>query len=466
MADPQQRYNRKRLILLLALLLLLNSICWMLLQSSDEARYAPPPDLKFYPEWAHLYDFYQPQESWLIPIPGVAAKSNRELVDHTPWLSAQSAPTVAGVYGINVVNSSQDAATGFVLEISPSPEFPEEQVRAYWLSQRIGAVPVNAPGVYYVRSRAVEENQRLSRLSNSVRVEIVAEAILAKNAPLPEPRSLTPQPPPPALVAQGPTEKPARLKPAILRAKTPLKKLAAIPVEPPPRPIVEKPRTPSNVPKSVVKAPPVDSAPNRNYSSSMLQFEGSVFSMVSKNQVNVGANSPLGTLVNLRWQKWFPRWGYEARLKTKMFSLNDDAKSSSPRQLEGRIMYRTFTPVWFNLAREMQWSYILGAELFRNPGTPYYSPQYDLFKIGMGTDFKVFRNWQTGGEILYGYGLDASQKFEVSGHIDYFMNQGWSLGAGYRVHFFIAGSEAATPDGVLPFREAYGEAFSVLRWHY
>ena len=79
--------------------------------------------------------------------------------------------------------------------------------------------------------------------------------------------------------------------------------------------------------------------------------------------------------------------------------------------------------------------------------------------------FPLGRKWDTGGEAVYGVGLETSTKFEASGHLNYVVYPHWSLGVGYRVHYFAAGSEKTTPF-ILPYREAYGEGFSVLRYSY
>jgi hypothetical protein len=42
----------------------------------------------------------------------------------------------------------------------------------------------------------------------------------------------------------------------------------------------------------------------------------------------------------------------------------------------------------------------------------------------------------------------------------------WSVGVGYRVHLFEAGSASSAPSGGIPYREGFGEAFTVLRKHY
>lgn len=67
---------------------------------------------------------------------------------------------------------------------------------------------------------------------------------------------------------------------------------------------------------------------------------------------------------------------------------------------------------------------------------------------------------------MYGAGSDQSSKYEVSGFFHYYLDPRWSMGAGYRVHLFQAGTPESSPDGSMPYREGYGEGYSVLRWNY
>lgn len=110
-------------------------------------------------------------------------------------------------------------------------------------------------------------------------------------------------------------------------------------------------------------------------------------------------------------------------------------------------------------------SWLAGIELYRNQGNGPFSKGYDLLKTGLTFEFPLLSRWETGGELIYGYGFDSSTKYEISGHIHYFLLEEWTFGVGYRLHLFQAGSEATTPYG-LPYREGFGEGYSAVKWHY
>ena len=81
-------------------------------------------------------------------------------------------------------------------------------------------------------------------------------------------------------------------------------------------------------------------------------------------------------------------------------------------------------------------------------------------------EFPVSQRWMMGGEFVFGFGTEGSQKQGISGHFNYFISPRWTLGAGYRLHMFNAGSAAFAGANVLPYREGYIESYSVLDYHF
>jgi hypothetical protein len=206
---------------------------------------------------------------------------------------------------------------------------------------------------------------------------------------------------------------------------------------------------------------------NRKFNSSKFFLEGSGMTMFSSEQVDQ-TDQPIAMLLGIRVQKWFESIGLEASLKAKAMNVNEAASDVSPLQAEGRFHYRL--PMKWNLfskLNESQISAILGFEAYRNNSSSrLFSQQYDLIKAGFSLSFPLLNRWDTGGEVLYGYGMDRSTKTEIAGYVNYYLRREWSMGMGYRIHLFEAGSTASSGAGYLPYREGFGEGYSVLRWHY
>lgn len=205
---------------------------------------------------------------------------------------------------------------------------------------------------------------------------------------------------------------------------------------------------------------------NDSYRSNRVELEGSAWTLQSKEQAYRGAEPPISTGIGVRLFHWWDQNGIEASYKTKALDANATGGEVSPQQLEARYHRRFVGGVPFNLARELEMTLFAGFEMYRNSGSTLFSAEYDLFKFGTSIEFPLGNRWDTGGEFVYGIGTDSSRKYEISGNFHYFLNRDWSLGAGYRVHLFEAGSPKASPVRLLPYREGYTEGFSVLRFHY
>jgi hypothetical protein len=207
---------------------------------------------------------------------------------------------------------------------------------------------------------------------------------------------------------------------------------------------------------------------NLGFVSSKINLEGAVSTMISKEQLNLGKGNPIGLLAGIHWMRWQDDVGLEAHFKTKALDVaTDSGVTSSPFQLEVRLHKRR-SLAWspFSDLGYSQVSIFGGYEYYRNSksGSPF-SGKYELFKLGLSLEFPFSRNWDTGGEFGFGLGLDKSTKYEIGGHLNYYLQKDNSVGVGYRVHLFVAGSAEVSPFG-LPYREAFGEGYSVIRWHY
>lgn len=217
---------------------------------------------------------------------------------------------------------------------------------------------------------------------------------------------------------------------------------------------------------------------NTQYASSTFDVEAGTMAMYSSLQLQMTAEdqdvaTPLAGMIHLRARRWYGSDGIDGTIGVKGMSLNVEGETSSPTQIEARYLHQwaiRFNP--FFSFRDMRFISILGIEHYSNSSATVYSPGYNLAKVGFGLAFPALRSWDTGGEVVYGLNQNADQKYEVSGFMHYFLKRNWSLGAGYRVHIFISGSEASAPTPsdslipILPFKEGFGEAYSVLRYHY
>ena len=396
----------------------------------------------------------------------------------------------------------------FVLEYSRSPGFSEDVTRIDWRANKGISLKMNTPGVIYLRVRGVNQKMQITSFSDIVQLRTTKPELPTVPTLVRERFQLHPHETVKVNWVQTPTAKKYRVEITdkngkVVEARTVQKNgyewqptkvgsyqmsvssldewgrrsvepaQATIQVKPDLRVIhkdIAKKKEPEiRKPSAVAPAESMISTsisndsgkPNLGLDSSKLQVEGAVFTMHAQDQED-RSNVLAFTARTLNW--WGPN-GFEGSLKSKAASLSEDSNSPSPMQLEARYHHRWFLP--FNLfsSGHTQFSLIAGYEFYRNPVVGY-SPQYDLLKTGFSVDFPLFHRWDTGGEILYGYGLDSSTKYEISGRINYYLQRNWSMGVGYRIHLFQAGSDKSAPPMGVPYREGYGEGYSVLRWHY
>lgn len=205
---------------------------------------------------------------------------------------------------------------------------------------------------------------------------------------------------------------------------------------------------------------------NREYPSSKISVEGAGFSIYSQEQVEQGRQIPTATTFGLRVMSWLGENGFEGAFKTKVATITSAQSSeASPTQFEARYHRRLNIP--FNPLSGLgtsQLSFIVGYESYRNPSTDYFISRYDIIKAGLSFTLPIYNQWDTGAEMLYGINLNQSKKYEVAGFVNYYLKSDWSIGVGYRANVFEA-SAYNSPTGA-PYREAYSEGSSVLRWSY
>ncbi len=342
-----------------------------------------------------------------------------------------------GMSDLRVSFEGHNELLNFIVEIAEDPKFPAAEAKAVWSSAQGFNVTLSEIKTIFIRTRGVNEKFQVTGLSEVTRIDVEREV-------------LPPPPEPPRLAQQEPEK-----------------------IETLPEPILEKIEPPMRAPSSIATSTldiktQMPSYINRTYPNSKLSFEGAAFSMYSQEQVAQGKQNPTALLMGVRYLQWFGKSGVEASFKAKLMSLTSSSGGdSSPTQAELRYHFRWRLPFsLFNRGRDSQVSWLLGYEYYRNPeGQQIFSPSYDLVKTGPTFSFPVANRWDTGGELLYGLGFDSSKKYEVSGFLNYYVESNWSFGVGYRLHLFEAGSVSSSPAG-LPFREGFGEGYSVLRWHY
>jgi len=207
---------------------------------------------------------------------------------------------------------------------------------------------------------------------------------------------------------------------------------------------------------------------NDKYKASFFSMDGFLWQLYSSLQVVRNQPAPISAGVGVNFLNWWNQWGAEGEVKTGLANpLSSDASSagSNFEDLEVRAHYRINTGFPFGWARELQSSVFAGVEIYKNSAN-YFSDGYNLAKVGLSFHFPVWRHWSSGGEFVYGTNADGSTKQEISGFLHYYLQKNFSFGVGYRLHFYQAGSAASAPEGLLPYREGYTEAYSALGYHF
>lgn len=402
-------------------------------------------------------------------------------------------------------------AVGYVAEASLTPNFLPESTRIFWSPTIQPKLSFYRPGSYYYRFRVVTKDQELSDWSATqvyhvVRPKIPNAPILAKQSAreftLGQFVNLTWQSDSVQTITEFFDEKGRKIyeqkgqhlswtapKEGIYRVRayaldkynrpSPSSKVAVLKVLPKPSPKLRSlpmklaqekslPRQPTSVESTnAMKLSDIKALEpsNQKYRSSQLSAQGFLWTLQSSQQYYQGKENPVATGLGLHGITWWDQVGLQGSFKSGVLAANKEGAQTSMKDIEARVHYRFLTRFPFGLARELQTTVFGGYEIHRNSGD-LFANQYDLVKFGTSLEFPLLNRWSAGGEFVYGLGPDGSNKQEVSGNLNYFISRDWSLGIGYRINHFTAGSEASAPGGYLPYKEGYTEGYSILNFHF
>lgn len=202
---------------------------------------------------------------------------------------------------------------------------------------------------------------------------------------------------------------------------------------------------------------------NDGYKLPKFSMNAFVWNLISSEQLANNTSTPSVTGIGVKVMHWIKNQGFSAFLKSGIASTG--GSQSQLKSLEGLYHYR-FIMSSDRFFRELQVSLVAGFETYRNVSDLVFSSKYDLIKVGVNSSFPWRDKWVGTGAFVVGYGLDGSTKYEVSGEVDYYLNKAWSLGFGYKIHLFEAGSVSSSGNGLLPYREGYTEGYSLLNYDY
>lgn len=389
--------------------------------------------------------------------------------------------------------------TGFVVQASLDEKFKPSDTKSFWSPSKSVNLSFYKPGMYYYRFKTVNQNQEISTWSKTVRFNIFKPD--APQAPLVAKNSVE------GMVGDKMTVA-WKSKPQVTRfeifestnrkiKRSKGNSFSWIPAQPGrykarayqvnkyglqspasnfidivihPKPVIakeeRKPAKEENTVKAKNKKPVEEKLLNERYKYSQFTVQGMLWTIQSTEQKINNTSPPYTTGLGLHTLLWKGSHGFEGTFKSGVLGFNEPGRDSTPlKSIEPRYHYRFITRSPFSFTRELMYSFFAGFEVYRNSATNV-SNQYDLMKFGTSIEFPLKKHWATGGEFVYGHGLDSSTKFEVSGNLHYFFDPDWSFGFGYRLHLFDAGSEKSSAAGILPYREGYTEGFSVLNYYF
>jgi hypothetical protein len=360
----------------------------------------------------------------------------------------------------------------WLVEVSYDPDFPDGRNRFYYMDKPYLDLTVTNPGNVYWRVQGIDGRYQLSQWSetSSLFVEEPKVKVIPKVAKIPKPPVapvVKPPVPKPNLAAQAKARKIAEEK-ARLEAERLERELQK---ELETQRLAEqkrKKRKPAAKPSISTEMPDYEGANYKNaaYRKSYFQLDGTSAIQVSSEQDFDFSSSPLSMNAVARVMYWWkPKHGLEGSLRTKLVGYNETGGSVSPLSLRARYHYRWHFPFrWWKFVKQMQLSLFTGVHIWRNNNSiGLFSDSYDLIDSGVALRFQIWQNWETGGEVAYGLGLDGTSKLEISGFLNYYLNREWSMGAGYRVFFLTAGSAEVAPGDASSYREGFGEGFGSLR---
>ncbi len=415
------------------------------------------------------------------------------------------------------LQTSASAPLGFIIQASQDKTFKPESRQIFWSTKKDFILSFLKPGMYFYRFKTVNKNQELSNWSSALEISVFvpeppAAPRLASgklNVPLGEPfnmkwasngvrtrteiTDLSGKKIQELVGTQSQWRAPMAGKfkarawtVNIYGQESPASKVISLnvnalsmppketpttaqtkPTESPAKPITERKTAAVENTTSVKIEAPKSQFPNSKYNSTEISANGFVWTAFSSEQTYAGEGTPVASGLGIHGLYWKGNQGFEGSIKSGVAGLNDTGTGqSSLKDLEARYHYRFITGSPWGLSRELQFSIFTGVESYRNTSGASFASHYDLLKFGTSLEFPWSSKWTGGGEFVFGTASDSSQKKEVSGHIGYFVKPNWSLGGGYRMHLFDAGTIDSSPKGSLPYREGYGEGYSVLKYHF
>lgn len=365
---------------------------------------------------------------------------------------------------VDFVGTIESDLNHFIVEISLDAKFTKQNTKILWLAKNDFQFRQFQLGHFYMRVRGVDSKMKITDLSDAIQVQIL------KPKPIPS-ISLS-------KVKHKLKDNPQEILPESQKtqlthvdSESNLPDTAVLSDTVIQQQVQQQLRQPSTVTTSIEKIPEGPQFLNNNYLSSKLALEGSAFTMFSVDQIDQGKTNPTASSIALRWTHAQASQSYMGYIKSQAANWQSSPDGNvSTFQLEAQYRYRWVFPVNpFSKNNQSGVSIIAGYEYYKNSsqnGNSVFSPGYSVFKTGLSFEAPILSRLDTGIDFLLGQGLDSSKKYEVSGNLNYYIDTRWSLGLGYRIHLFEAGSAATASPVGLPYREGFAEGFSVLRWHY
>lgn len=352
-----------------------------------------------------------------------------QLLDPQPKL-------IGGNALIGLQLQTQHYFKGFLLEISLNREFPTAQTTVHWVSKRQLTWRLNSTEKTYFRVRGITDELEITDYSNVQSAAPIIPIVIAKKAPI-QPRVKIDE------------QKVAELKEISEKVEKKIERIPATTEE-----------------STIASHLDVPNTFNDGFTQSRIALLGAASTMFSATQIGQNSQAPITLLGGVQVMHWFSQSGLDFILKTKVAGLNAAAAPGSPFITDIKYKYRwfgSFNP--FSSRKKMQGYLSAGYEVYKNSGATSFAQSYSLYKAGFGLDFPFFKTMDTGGEVLYGTN-GSSKKIEISGYMGYYLKKSMSVGAGYRINTFEAGTTKDSPNAILPYREAYGEGYSTFRWNY
>lgn len=336
------------------------------------------------------------------------------------------------------INTTEQNPMGFLMQKSTLKNFTTESTsKIFFLSRNRINLLFSKPGKYYYRFQTITARKELSEWSNSIEVRTHLPKKVHSSNRL-------------AKTSQNQSNEEKSFEK--LSQKVQIKK-----------------REVASTNSSIISKPPPLPEPlirNEKYKSTQISLNSFLWTMFSSEQYYSGEASPITAGLGTQGYWWFGSQGLEGSIKSGIAGMNKSGQSqTSLKDLEVRYHYRIFLNSPWRMIREFQISAFAGFENYRSSGSSFVN-QYDLLKLGTTFYFPLSSNWSSGGEFVYGVSSDKSQKREISGQLNYFLNPNLSLGVGYRSHLFDAGSVGSSPRNELPYREGNAEGYSALKYHY